>query len=79
MARLGTGFAMSQVVESADDAIVGKTLDGVIQSWNAGAERTFGYSANEIVGRSVTILIPPDRIFEEEEILSKLKKRRAHL
>ncbi|HEX8915242.1 MAG TPA: PAS domain S-box protein, partial [Humisphaera sp.] len=62
------------VVESSDDAIVTKTLDGVIRSWNAGAERVFGYAADEIVGRPVLTLIPPDRHAEEADILRRLAR-----
>jgi PAS domain-containing protein len=50
---------LAAIVESSDDAIVGKTLDGVIRSWNAGAHRVFGYETHEIIGRSVLVLIPP--------------------
>ncbi len=61
------------VVESSDDAIISKDLNGVIQSWNHGAERIFGYAANEIVGASITTLIPRDRLVEESEILKKIR------
>jgi PAS domain S-box-containing protein len=64
---------LAAIVESSDDAIIGKTLDGVITSWNAGAQRIFGYSAHEVVGKPVTILIPPDRWDEETQILSRLR------
>jgi PAS domain S-box-containing protein len=67
-------FRLAALVESSDDAIVSKTLDGVIVTWNSGAERIFGYTAEEVVGRPVTILIPPDRIEEEFQILSKLRR-----
>ena len=60
------------IVESSDDAIVSKDLEGIITSWNKGAENLFGYSAKEAIGRSVTMLIPRDRIDEEPEILSKV-------
>jgi PAS domain S-box-containing protein len=66
-------FRLAAIVESSDDAIVGKDLNGVISSWNAGAERLFGYKANEIIGRSVLILIPPELQHEEPAILSKLR------
>ncbi|HVJ69272.1 MAG TPA: PAS domain S-box protein, partial [Caulifigura sp.] len=49
---------LAAIVESSDDAIVGKTLEGIITTWNKGAERVFGYTADEVVGKSVTILIP---------------------
>lgn len=65
---------LSAIVESSDDAIVGKDLDGRITSWNGGAERIFGYSRLEAVGRSITMLIPPDRLSEEAEILSRLRR-----
>ena len=64
---------LAAIVESSDDAIIGKTLDGIITSWNAGAQRIFGYSAEEVVGKPVTILIPPDRWPEEARILKRLR------
>ena len=63
---------LAAIVESSDDAIVSKTLDGVIRSWNAGAERIFGYTAAEAVGQSITLIIPPERLDEERMILAKL-------
>jgi PAS domain S-box-containing protein len=60
------------IVESADDAIVGKDLNGVITDWNGGAERIFGYTAEEAVGRHVSMLIPPDRPDEEPQILRSI-------
>ncbi|MEX2307506.1 MAG: PAS domain S-box protein [Pirellulales bacterium] len=65
---------LSAIVESAEDAIISKTLDGVIRSWNAGAERLFGYSANEAIGQSITLIIPPERLDEEQLILSRLRR-----
>lgn len=64
---------LASIVESSDDAIVSKNLDGIITSWNIGAERIFGYAASEAVGRPITILIPPDRENEEPEILSRIR------
>src|SRR3954468_20273969 len=64
---------LAAIVESSDDAIVGKDLNGVIMSWNASAARLFGYTAGEIVGRPVTTLIPPERLDEETEILSRIR------
>ncbi|MEK6334741.1 MAG: ATP-binding protein [Acidobacteriota bacterium] len=64
---------LSAIIESADDAIISKTLEGIITSWNRGAERIFGYTADEVVGKPVTILIPPDHLDEEPEILGKIK------
>jgi PAS domain S-box-containing protein len=66
-------YWLSAVVDSADDAIVTKTLDGLIASWNKGAERVFGYVAEEMVGRSITVLIPAERLGEETEILSRIR------
>jgi PAS domain S-box-containing protein len=63
---------LAAIVESSDDAIVGKTLDGRIVSWNSGAQRLFGYTAEEAVGQFVTLIIPPERLQEEAEILGKL-------
>jgi PAS domain S-box-containing protein len=64
---------LAAIIESADDAIISKTLEGIITSWNSGAERLFGYTAEEVVGKPVTILIPPDHINEEPEILRRIK------
>jgi PAS domain S-box-containing protein len=63
---------LASIVESSDDAIISKDLAGVIQTWNAAAERLFGYTAEEAVGRSVTMLIPDDRQDEEPDILARL-------
>ena len=65
---------LAAVVESSADAIVSKDLNGRIRSWNAGAQEIFGYTADEVVDRSINILIPPDRIVEEEEILQRLRE-----
>jgi PAS domain S-box-containing protein len=64
---------VAAIVASSDDAIIGKDLQGRIISWNAGAERMFGYSAPEILGRSVTVLTSPDRPDEEEQILARIR------
>jgi PAS domain S-box-containing protein len=61
------------IVESSDDAIVAKTLDGVISAWNAAAERMFGYTEHEAIGQSITMIIPPDLYDEERDILKRLR------
>ena len=66
------GTWLAAIVESSDDAIVGKSLDSIVQSWNAGAVRIFGYTAEEIIGQSIRILIPADLQREEDEILARL-------
>jgi PAS domain S-box-containing protein len=65
---------VASIVESSDDAIVSKDLDGVIRTWNRGAERLFGYKAAEVIGRPITILIPPDRLDEEPGILARIRR-----
>ena len=65
---------LAAIVESSDDAIVSKTLDGTVLSWNSAAERIFGYSAEEMVGSSVYLLIPPELHAEEREVLSRIAR-----
>ena len=65
---------LASIVESSDDAIVSKNLEGIIMSWNQGAERLFGYTADEVVGKSVNILIPPELSEEEPKILARLRR-----
>jgi PAS domain S-box-containing protein len=60
-------------VDTSQDAIISKNLDGIIQTWNRGAERIFGYTAEEVVGKPVTVLMPPERINEEPGILARLR------
>jgi PAS domain S-box-containing protein len=67
-----TNARLASIVESSDDAIIGKTLDGVITSWNPGAERIFGYWAAEMIGRPMLAIFPPDRVTEEAEILARI-------
>jgi PAS domain S-box-containing protein len=71
--QLHTARLLSAIVESSSDAIVGKTLDGTIRSWNTGAERIFGHTAAQAIGQHISIVIPPDRIFEEEEIIARIR------
>jgi PAS domain S-box-containing protein len=65
---------LAAIVESSDDAIISKNLQGIIMSWNKGAESLFGYTASEAIGQSVTILIPPQYINEEPQILEKIRR-----
>jgi PAS domain S-box-containing protein len=65
---------LAAIIEHSGDAVVSKNLNGVIQSWNASAERLFGYRPDEIIGKPVTILIPPERLEEEEQIISRLRR-----
>ena len=74
-ARVGA-FAESQlgaIVESSDDAIVGKNLGGTVTSWNRAAERLFGYTAAEAIGRPITLIIPPDRLDEESAMMNRIR------
>jgi PAS domain S-box-containing protein len=65
---------LAAIVQSSDDAIISKTLEGVISTWNYGAERMYGYTAEEVVGKSITVLIPPNHLDEEPPILEKLRR-----
>ncbi len=65
---------LAAIVSSSDDAIIGKDLDGIIISWNAAAERMYGYRAEEAVGRSITLLFPPDRQEEFQQIMERLRR-----
>jgi PAS domain S-box-containing protein len=65
---------LASLVESSDDAIIGKNIDGIITSWNKGAQRLFGYTADEMVGKPVTTLFPPDRHDEEHIILGRIMR-----
>ena len=73
-------YWLTALIESADDAIISKTLDGIITSWNKGAQRIFGYTPDEVIGKPVTILIPKDHENEEPAILARLRagKRIEH-
>jgi PAS domain S-box-containing protein len=65
---------LAAIVESSDDAVISKNLDGVITSWNRGAERVFGYTSGEAVGQHITLIIPPEKRNEEMEILARLRR-----
>jgi PAS domain S-box-containing protein len=65
---------LASIITTSDDAIVSKTLEGIVTSWNYGAEQLFGYTESEAIGKSITMLIPKDRLMEETEILSKIRK-----
>src|SRR5438552_12182852 len=64
---------LASIVNESEDAIISKDLDGIITSWNRGAQRIFGYKAEEVIGRPVSILIPPDRADEEPGILDRIR------
>jgi PAS domain S-box-containing protein len=66
-------FQLAAIVDSADDAIVSKDLNGIVRSWNAGAGRMFGYTADEMIGQSILRIIPEELRYEEDEILRKLR------
>jgi len=71
--ELGRAY-LAAIVESSSDAIISKTLEGVITSWNKGAEQIFGYTAEEAIGRNVTMLFPPELQSEEIDILGKMRR-----
>jgi PAS domain S-box-containing protein len=70
----GGRLQLAAIIESSDDAIISKTLEGIITSWNPGAERMFGFLASEAIGKSMLMLFPPDRANEEEEILTRIRR-----
>jgi len=71
--QLITARLLAAIVESSDDAIISKTLQGTIQSWNAAAERVFGHRAETAIGQHISLVIPPERIAEEDRIIERLK------
>ena len=69
-----TRFQLAAIVDSSDDAIIGKTLEGTITSWNNGAERLYGYSAEEVIGRSISLLVSPERPDELPGIMERIRR-----
>ncbi len=69
-----TSRLLASIVESSSDAIIGKDLNGIVTSWNKGAERIFGYSASEMIGRPISTIAPPDRAHEMRDILERIKR-----
>lgn len=65
---------LSTIITSSDDAIISKDLNGIVRSWNQSAERIFGYTAAEMIGKPITVLFPPDRLDEEPKILARLQR-----
>lgn len=78
--QLHTARLLASIVESSNDAIIRKSLNGTIESWNAAAEQLFGYTAEQAVGQHISLVIPPERLAEEDEIIASLKlgKRLQH-
>jgi len=74
--KLVTEHVLAAIVASSDDGIISKSLEGIIQTWNAGAERIFGYTAAEAIGRHISLVIPPERLSEEDQIIGNLKAGR---
>jgi PAS domain S-box-containing protein len=72
---------LAAIIDSSEDAIISKDLNGNITSWNPAAEQIFGYSASEVIGRHISLLIPADRLMEEEYILTEVRqgKRIEHM
>jgi len=71
--RLAASCLLASIVESSEDAIISKSLEGIIQSWNTGAQRLFGYTEEQVIGSHISIIIPADRVDEEEQILAWLR------
>jgi PAS domain S-box-containing protein len=73
-ARDDSAAWLAAIVDASNDAIVSKTMQGVIRSWNPGAERLFGYRAEEATGRPITMLFPADRLHEETEFMRRIRR-----
>lgn len=71
--QLHMARVLASIVQYSNDAIVSKSLDGIVQSWNAAAEKLFGYKSEEVIGKHISLVIPPDRLAEEEQIIASLK------
>jgi PAS domain S-box-containing protein len=71
---LHDSLRLAAIVESSDDAIISKDTDGIITSWNAAAERVFGYTSDEAVGRSIRLIIPADRQAEADHVLERIRR-----
>jgi PAS domain S-box-containing protein len=69
-----TQLVLAAVVESTDDAIITQALDGTIETWNHAAERMFGYTSPEVVGRPISVLVPPERLAEEDEAIERIRR-----
>src|SRR5258708_3624135 len=69
-----TDAVLASIIANSDDAIISESLDGVITSWNRDAERMFGYTAAEVIGRSIRIIIPPDRPYEADRFLDAIRR-----
>src|SRR5215212_3188408 len=72
--HIEAALRLAAIVESSDDAIVSKDLNGIVMSWNQAAERIFGYTAEEMIGQPIARLVPPERPNEEPEILARLRR-----
>jgi PAS domain S-box-containing protein len=68
---------LAAIVQGSDDAIISETLDGLITSWNPGAERVFGYTADEAIGRPITLIVPPERRDEQTAVLGRIRRGEA--
>src|SRR5215469_16102986 len=69
-----TRALLAAIIDSSDDAIVSKTLEGIITSWNRGAENILGYTAAEAIGQHITLIIPPERHPEEDHVLASIRR-----